>query len=304
MKKTLLLTLAALSIWTAPRALAWNYQDGDVLLIFRQNGSDDVEFDIGSINQFLNHPNGYTATVTGWDSHLVSTTFGHFPGVSVVVTATTSTAAWLTSSATVTSVSDLSVSTWHSQLYSLIDAIGSRPTNYNENVAESNAYVIQELGNSQNGQTSLASYDYVVSSGGVNESFIAQFGGNVPFTVEGVDATTLGFWQIVPSSVNPKPAAQYIGTFSIDSSGNLAFTAGPLPSPRITGISRSGNFSTVSFGTLLSGTYSLLYTNVLGAPISSWPVVSGPLAGNGGAESLRHTNSNNQTGFYGVVRVP
>lgn len=304
MKKFFLLAFAVLSILTAPRTMAWNYQDGDVLLIFRESGSDDVEFDIGSINQFLNHTNGYTTTVTGWDPQLVTSTFDQFAGVSVILTATTSTAAWLTSSASITSVSDLSVSTWHSQLYDLIDAIGARPTNYSEIAAESNAYVIQELGDTKNGQSSLASYDYIVSGGGVNESYVAQFGGNVPFVVEGVDATTLGFWQIQPTNANPRPAAEYIGTFSIDTNGNLTFAAGPVPGPAIYGITRSGNVSTVSFSTLLSGNYSLLYTNVLGSPISAWPVVSGPVTGNGAIQTLSHTNLGNRAGFYGVLRSP
>jgi hypothetical protein len=42
-------------LWRGPGV----YQDGDVLLIFRENGFDDVEFDLGNISQFLNQPNGY-----------------------------------------------------------------------------------------------------------------------------------------------------------------------------------------------------------------------------------------------------
>jgi hypothetical protein len=305
MKKIFQLTMAGLASLAAlatPSARAWTYQDSDVLLIFRGNSpQDDVEFDIGNVSQFLNHPNGYTTAVTGWDPSLVVSTLGQVSNASVVLTATTSSSAWLSSSPSVASVSDVTASTFLGDLYDIIDAIGTRPTSYDE-AAETNAYVIQESGGiSPN--SSLGSYDYIVSSGGVNEANIAQFGGNVPFDVQGVAATTLGFWQIQPTNAIPKPSATYVGTFVININGSLTFTAGPL-GPTIAGITRSGSVSTVSFGTLSIGNYSLVHTNALGAPISTWQVVSGPVAGTGGTRSLNHTNSTDKAGFYGVVRSP
>jgi len=307
MKKILHLTLAGvawLAVLAAPLARAWTYQDGDVLLIFRENGSDDVEFDIGSINQFLGHTNGYSAKVTGWSSNLVNNTFGSISGASLIVASTTSSSAWLSSSANVLSVSDVTPSTWHSALYSLIDAVGSRPTNDNETASGTNSYVIQQLGDTSAGQSSLASYDYIVTGGGQSEAYITEFGGNVPFVVEGVAPATLGLWEIQPSTAIPKPEAAYIGTFDIDANGNLYFYVGSLQ-PTITGIVQHGEVSTVSFTTLDNGSYSLLSTNALGAPISTWPVVNGPLQGNSGIQSLSYTNSGGNTaGFFAVARSP
>jgi hypothetical protein len=51
-----------------------------VLLVFRQ-GSQNVEFDLGSVTNFLGKTNGYTTTVTGWDLSLVTSTFGSLTGV-------------------------------------------------------------------------------------------------------------------------------------------------------------------------------------------------------------------------------
>jgi hypothetical protein len=304
MKKRLQITmavLAGLAALATPSARAWTYTDSDVLLIFRGNSpQDDVEFDIGNVSQFLNHPNGYTTSVTGWDPSLVVSTLGQVSNASVVLTATTSSSAWLSSSSNVTLVSDVTASTFLGDLYDIIDAIGTRPTSY-DTAAESNAYVIQESGGiSPN--SSLGSYDYIVSGGGVNPD-IAEFGGNVPFDVQGVASTTLGFWQIQPTNAIPKPSATYVGTFVININGSLTFTAGPL-GPTITGITRAGSVSTVSFGTLSIGNYSLVHTNALGSPISTWQVVSGPVAGTGGTKSLNHTNSTDKSGFYGVVRSP
>jgi hypothetical protein len=311
MKKIIHFTIAGLA-WLAvlatPQAKGWTYGDGDVLLIFRNGGSEDVEFDIGNVSQFLNHPNGYSAQVTDWSQSLVNDNISSVSGASVILTAVTSgtnasPSAWLSSEGNVTVVNDVTLSAWHSELYSIIDAVGADPTNYNLTPASANGYAITAFGDTTAGQFSLASYDYVVSEGGQTLGKISEFGGNVPFDVEGVAPATLGFWQIQPSSVIPKPAATYIGTFDIDANGNLYFYVGSLQ-PTITKITQSGNVSTVSFTTLDNGSYSLAFTSTISGPVSTWPVVSGPVAGDAGVQSLSYTNSGGSAGYYAIVRSP
>ena len=149
----------------------------------------------------------------------------------------------------------------------------------------------------------LAAYDNIVDGNGIHGVAIAQLGGNAAFTVESQIPAAFGFWQIQGTNANPKHSGTYIGTFNIDASGNLTFIAGPSQ-PTILGIARAGNISTVSFTTLPVGSYSLVYTNTLGGPISTWPVVSGPVAGDGGNHALTHTNSADSGGFYGVLSSP
>ena len=154
----------------------------------------------------------------------------------------------------------------------------------------------------------LASYDYIVSGGGLNGGAIPQFGGYVPFKVEQTIPGSFGFWQIVPSGASPRPAASYVGTFSIDATGSLSFTAGPaavsVTPPNITAIARVGTLNTVSFTTTVGGNYYLLYTNsIAGGGPGAWPVVSGPVTGTGGNQSLTHT-ATDTTGFYSVERTP
>ena len=69
------------------------------LLIFRQSATAgtypspnyDVEFDLGSVNNFLGNPNGYTTTVTGWNLGQCATVYGtDLTGVSVILIAATS----------------------------------------------------------------------------------------------------------------------------------------------------------------------------------------------------------------------
>ena len=45
MKKILQLTLAVSALLAVTPLRAWNYQDGDALLIFRASGFNDVEFE-------------------------------------------------------------------------------------------------------------------------------------------------------------------------------------------------------------------------------------------------------------------
>ncbi len=92
MKKILLTSLAALTLLATPQARAWTYNDGDVLLIFRK-GSQNVEFNLGSVTNFVGKANGYTTPVSGWDLSLVTSTFGTLDSsVKVVLIATGSSA--------------------------------------------------------------------------------------------------------------------------------------------------------------------------------------------------------------------
>jgi hypothetical protein len=307
MKKILQISLAAFALLTAPLAQAWNYTNGHALLIFRGSPFNNVEFDLGDVSQFIGKADGYTATVTGWNLSLVTGVFGtDLTGVNVVLAATTSDtasspAAWLSSGDPGAVPVDFSFPTWRANLYGVISGIGTRPLTYLVPTAGASAYSIDPGGTYR-----LASYDYTVSGGGVNAGAIPQFGGNVAFKTEQTIPGSFGFWQIIPTSASPKPAATYIGTFTIDASGALSFTAGPLvvaTTPAITGITRAGNLTTVTFTTTASGNYSLAYTNALGSPLASWPIVSGPVAGDGSNKSLNHTTSDG-SGFYGVVRSP
>lgn len=304
--KTFYQTLvAAAALLAAPLAQAWTYTNGHALLIFRSSGFNDVELDLGDVSQFIGKPNGYTANVTGWNSNLVTSVFGSdLSGVSVILAATTSDtnaspSAWLSSGDSSALPHNYSFPTWRNNLYSVINAVGTRPLTYLVPTAGASAYSIDPGGTYR-----LASYDYIASGGGVNSGAIQELGGNVSFDVEKTVPGSFGFWQIAPGA-SSQPAA-YVGTFSIDASGNLSFTAGPVvvstPST-ILGITRNSSFSAVTFTTVNGGNYWLAYTNALGGSSADWPIVSGPIAGDGNNQTLNHTNID-ASGFYRVVRTP
>lgn len=303
MKINFTAALAGLVLLATPLARAWTYTDGDTLLIFRASGFNDVEFNIGNVSQFTNLPAGTTITVSGWNSSLVTSTFGNdLTGVSVILASTTSTfagssrASWLTGADTGEVVTENgTASSWQSKFWSNINGIGTKPVLNLLTPTLTNAYSID-----LSSVDWSASYDYIVTAGGTRAAQIALFGGNASFDVEGVVPGSFAFWRIAPNA-----NASYVGTFNITSSGVLTFTAGAatVPAPVISGITRTNGVSSVSFTTGSGGNYCLTYNNVLAGSPTNWPVVSGPITGDGTTKSLNHTNSD-AAGFYSVKRTP
>jgi hypothetical protein len=125
-------------------------------------------------------------------------------------------------------------------------------------------------------------YDYWVglpTSGGT----LANFGGDAPGVVEQTtpaNFTTKGqpvradFYQLLSRSgtANNTPG-KYLGYFEFSTNGVMTYYAGPA-SPTITAVTRHGTTTTISYSTVSGWTYSLLATNNLTAPKSTWPVIN------------------------------
>jgi len=292
MKKIILTTLAALTLLAAlPQARAWTYTDGDLLLVFRKN-SQNVEFDLGSVTNYLGKTNGYTVTVANWDASLVTSTLGSLTGAKIVLLAAGNGTNWLSSAEPNTAAYNASAQDLDT-LYGTISAVGTRPL-YPIAIPTSgpNSYAIDT-----GGQYKASSYDYVVSGGQFNG--ISKLGGNAPFVVEQSVPGFLDFWQIESTSVYPNsPPDQLLGTFTITSGGTLTFVAGPRAAT-VTSVTRSGNVSTFKFSTTVGNSYAIAYTNKLGGAAATWPVDTTTLTGNGTLNSLTHTNSGDVE-FYRV----
>lgn len=336
MKLIYQLSLAALALLPAlpARALWPAYNDGDVLLVFRESqlasyiypsGLNDVEYNLGSVTNYLGKTNGYTTTVTGWNLSQVQGVYGtDLTGVSVILIAATSptnlnptayfSAAlpqsfWLNGVEPYNTAYNVSPSVWQS-FWSRINSVGTRPALYlpaNQQVTSPTAYSFAPA--------SVLSYDTIVSggnavsgvplaagsSGTIYQDWLAQFGGGAPFTVQATVPGSFGFLAVPATNSVVKLLDPYIGTFTITAAGVLTFTAGP-PTSVVTGVTRSGNTSTVSFSTGLSGSYSLLYTNKISGS-TNWPAVGSALVGDGNTNSLTYTSAD-PAGFFRVVRTP
>src|SRR5437588_3877180 len=89
-KTTAFKWLAVLLIaMSAPLAGAFNYSNTDLLLVFRRDGSHDMEFNIGSVSNFLNRPVGTTFAVTNWSLDVVVSNFTHLDNVKFLLIAAT-----------------------------------------------------------------------------------------------------------------------------------------------------------------------------------------------------------------------
>lgn len=301
MKRIILSTFVLLALLATPLARAWTYNNGDLLLVFRNSGQPDIEFDLGSVSNLLGQANGWTTTITGWDSSLVTSTFGtDLTGVQVALLAATSPSAttptaWLSGAEPNTTAYNDSLADWTSSLYGIISGVGNKPL-YPINIptADTNAYSINPYG-----QYKTSSYDYIVSGGNYNG--IPQFGGHAPFTVQQTIPGFLDFWQIQPTSIYPNsPPDHLVGTFTITANGVLTFVAGPRPS-NITAVSNSSNVSAVQFTTTVGTIYSLAYTNTLGGLVSTWPVDGTTnLVGNGRINTINHNSTGNEE-LYNIL---
>lgn len=297
MNKLIPLTIAALALLVAPVVQAWTYKDGDVLLLFRNvnNPNNDVEYDLGSVNQFLGQTNGYTTTVTNWNPAVVQGVYGtDLTGVSVALLAVTSPTnltptAYVSGLEPDTTAYGDSLSDWNFSYYSTIDAIGVRPLTYSVPTASTNAYSINPTG-----KYKVTSYEYIASGGTYNG--VSQLGGGAPFIVEQVIPGTLDFWAVQPAGKSTPD--HLVGSFSLAANGTLTFKAGPYPAS-LTGITRTGTVDTVSYGSIVGTKYQLTVSANLGAG-SAWTAVGGTLTGNGAAQSLTDTNTAT-AGFYRVT---
>jgi hypothetical protein len=308
MKTIILLIAAWLALVATPPAQAWSYSDGDLLLVFHKSGHNDIEYDLGSVSNLLGYANGYTTNITGWNSSLVTAEFGpDLTGVKVVLAATTSPAnasptAWVSSIDPNVNAYNVGAATWTADLHGTISALGNRPESPFAVPAAAatptNAYSINPFDPQYGG----ASYEYIVSGG--NFESIATWAGKAPFLTVAVEQTIPGsfdFWAVQTTSIYPNsPPDRLVGTFTITAGGILTFVAGPRSST-ITGVSHSGNVSTIQFSTTVGNTYSVAYTNTLVAPLATWPVDGNTLIGNGSINTINHTNSGIGAEFYRVT---
>jgi hypothetical protein len=302
MKRIIFPTIALLALLAAPLARAWSYNDGDLLLILRENGFNDIEYDLGSVSSLLGHTNGYTTTITGWNSGLATSQFGtDLTGVDAILLAVTSATnatptAWVSGAEPDTTAYNVSSAAWNSSLHAIISSIGNKPilpfALAPAPVTPTNAYSIDPSG-TQGG----ASYDYIVSGG--TFANIPNLGGHSPFTVQQTIPGAFDFWAIQPTSVYPNsPPDNLIGTFSITSSGVLTFVSGPRASV-ISGISHAGNVSSIRFSTTVGNQYSVAYTNQLGGS-ALWPTDANALTGDGRIDTISHTNTGQSQEFYRI----
>ncbi len=297
------LLVAACATGAIQVASALNYSSTDLLLVFRKDGVKDVEFDLGSVSNYLAVAAG-TRVPVSYDTNLVQTSFGGLSGVRFGVVGTTSQVdplprVWLSDATLYSPPAEVTFSKF-SQLTAKIDNVGINAAIYT--ATNSAPYTVATSASS--------SYDYIVTYGTFSAvSTLAgdaptAVGGLSPVPVDAVNPSTIALYQVQASTSSPKPAALLVGAFTLDVSGGLVFTAGSLPplgSTHIVGVDEDAvnGAATISFQTTGGFNYQLLYST---SPTGGWaPVPGAGIAyGDGNVQSLIDYNALDPVRFYRV----
>ncbi|MFM2294743.1 MAG: hypothetical protein RLZZ350_1156, partial [Verrucomicrobiota bacterium] len=187
------------------------YLPGDLQLIFRKTGFNDVEFNLGSVSNYLNLAVNSTVSVPV-NTNIVYTNFANsLTSVKFAVAAANSAKLWLSDANLSTIPSDVTLSKF-SALRGKVDNAGVQAAAITAGV---NSLIIAP--------TAVSAWDAIVSPG--NSGAVGTLGGDSVFAVEAVNSNSVAFYQILPSATTPKPLAQKIGTFAYNTDGTVTFTA-------------------------------------------------------------------------------
>ena len=297
-KKISKFLLAALAAGAVQTACAFNYTDGHLILVCRGGtGANDVEYDLGSVSNYVGLAAGTQITsFPNFDTTVLSNNFNNqLNGVKFCLFATTPpgdpwSRVWATDTSLLTATPQLAFSPW-SSLRGQMSSVGIAATQNTTSNATPN-YVVS-AGTS-------GAYDYIASGGNLAQS-VTTWNGLLTTPTEGTIPGTLTFYQIEPSPTTPKPPATFVGSFILDANGKLTYTAGMVVSSdsksKITKITRAGTSVNVSFTTSLGAIHRLRYLTSIGG---SWTTLSTPATGDGTVKTLQDTTTD-PVRFYEVV---
>ncbi len=136
--------------------------------------------------------------------------------------------------------------------------------------------------------------------GSYGSDFNGTFQGN-PENTTPASFTTSGtvvrsdFYQLTPTS--GYGLGTYLGYFEFATDGTMTYVAYPTALPVIKSISRSGATTTITYTTGTYGTYTLLGSSSLTAPIATWSTVATLSSGDTLNHTIQDTDSSNSK-FY------
>ena len=295
MNKLSKILLAALAAGTVQTACAFNYHDGDLLLVFRGGtGANDVEFNLGSVTNYLGKAAG-TQIIVNYNTTVLSNNFNNqLDGVQFALFAATSVSdptprLWATDINLSTAAKKMAISPWLN-LRGQMSQVGIAATQ--NSLTNSTANYVTASG-------SLDAYDFIAANGNPAVNNVSTWNGVLLFPTEGTIPAQVAFYQIEPSNTTPKPTASLVGSFALDDTGKLTFTSGMvIAASTIQGITRSGNTVTVNFSTCFGAIHRLCYRTNL--TTGSWTTLSPSATGDGTTKSLSDTITD-PIRFYKVV---
>jgi hypothetical protein len=143
--------------------------------------------------------------------------------------------------------------------------------------------------------TDGASYHSALA-GAYGSDWNGTFQGNPEYTtsssfVNSGKVVRSDFYQMSPTGA-ASVSGTWLGYFELNTNGVMTYVAYPTTTPSISSITRSGTTATITYVTGLYGTYNLIGTNDVSAPVSMWPVVGGNLSsGDTASHTVQDTDS-------------
>jgi hypothetical protein len=280
-------------------ALGFTYQDQDVLLVFRKDGFNDVEFNLGPITQFRSVAPGASLAVTNWDPGVVTNQFLFSEGAQVTIVAATPTTAspkkvWLSNAELSSAPTDLTPSQWQG-VWSKINSVGSRAALASGNTP-ANSWVVAP--------TTQNSFSWIASNNGSLPGAIKRLGGATAFNVVSALPVTLRFFEVKATTASPKPASVQLGTFQVGTDGSVIYTAAAgtvAPGPvTISGIQLLQGVPTITFPTVTGVNYRLRISDVLSGSPTKWSIGPSVVSGNGQPAVLSDVGGVGLGRFYSV----
>lgn len=315
------LALSALAASYAAHAAPFLYQytnnPPDILLGIRQSGgSSELVVNLGTAARFYSAAPGSTFSITEFTPAQLTATVAGLDGVGVAVFGAARNAGdplrpaqtlWVTAPRADAAVA---ADPWVRQSAFGLGGTAAKITSVGSGVATFS---------SLNTPGALNTASAVVTPAGYQNGYGAYIGaGNFKGTFQGnIEGVTpsdftasatplrLDFFEIRPGTGD----ALALGWFDFKPNGTLTFTAAggavqPAPAPLITGISRNGSTTSVTFTTVATAQYTLLRApaGLDGSP-STWTAVGAPAAGTGNAVTLSDT-AESAAAFYAVRATP
>ena len=274
-----------------------NFSVGDVLVCF-QKGSVNLVVDAGPISTFTNTSFTQQIPITQYDGSQLADVGTNSVSWSAFAWLSDNTL-FITRPRSVSTVNQQTVP-WLAQSAPSQSDVGGRMgtippgalDQFNLLVyPESTATAVVEEGSSSGNPnyTDGVSYHDALT-GAYGSDFDGKFAGNPEntttnkFVTQGKVARS-DFYQLTPTLSLNSPGV-WLGYFEFNTNGAMTFVAKPTSTPRVNSINYSGGTATINYSTGVYGTYQLLGTNDISAPLATWPVIGGNLSS---GDNLSHT---------------
>lgn len=294
----------------ALHAAPFLYGPGDLVLAFRQTGNAaDYVVNLGKATHYNALPAGTSIALTNLSAAQLGSAFASLNGLRWSVAAANRPPAdpnyplqtlWIARPRGETGTPSLP---WLRKGQSAQGLVGAQVDGVGYNAAQASSNLPGGADNTATGVVIPVGNNFNVNQViGTAGNYANTFQGDVEnltpddFDADPANVSRSDLYELLPGTTatgTVNAPGRYLGYFELKPDGTLTFNTGstPVPAPEITGVSREGDLTAVSFSTVNGATYRLRVTDAagLGSPIAAWS--AGPsLTGNGSMQSLQDSS--------------